>query len=325
MDSANTVFDILAALFPRETGVRDRVLEHGDCGVAPTVPSYRPPLSGSACGPALGAAGISTQGVKKKKYLPPGAGAGVCPASAPCCLSTLDSGLVKAGCRAYWPAYNSSGCPVPAGSLPTVQLVVASRGAAQDPKPIVNAGRPPESPPSPEPPPVSAFAHAGVGCADSLPEGLPPWVADGGCSAKLGRLSEGSSHVSAANGRKGSGAPPGDGDYEIKTLAFLVDMFNTVEADLVADVLRACQSNCEAAIASLMDLQARARPPCFGPWCWKAPCLSAAKTLLVCSAGVGGPECAGAWKQACHACVATCFCEKVFARCCPIARTGVSC
>ena len=43
-------------------------------------------------------------------------------------------------------------------------------------------------------------------------------------------------------------------------LTFLVEMFNKTEAALVADVFRACNGDHDAAMQSLMDMQARGSP-----------------------------------------------------------------
>ena len=67
---------------------------------------------------------------------------------------------------------------------------------------------------------------------------------------------------------QGGGSSAGEGCEAADKLTFLVEMFNRTEAALVADVFRACNGDPDAAMQSLMDMQARASaaggqaPPC---------------------------------------------------------------
>lgn len=49
-----------------------------------------------------------------------------------------------------------------------------------------------------------------------------------------------------------------EGSEGADKLTFLVEMFNKTEAALVADVFRACSCDHDAAMQSLLDMQARA-------------------------------------------------------------------
>ena len=65
-------------------------------------------------------------------------------------------------------------------------------------------------------------------------------------------------HASAA--WQGRGRSTSEGSEPADKLTFLVEMFNKTEAALVADVFRACNGDHDAAMQSLMDMQARAPP-----------------------------------------------------------------
>jgi hypothetical protein len=186
-------------------------------------PAYEPPMLGGARGRA--SAGAEPR-AGKGRYSPPVGGA----AGAAVAGAGPAQPAAPARCRAYWPACEACGPPVPVAGAPAVAAPAAA-----------------PRPDTPPPQPPARGAARGRGPAPAAP---PP--VDRAWPDDAPRRPPAGASVTAARG--GAEAEAGDAG---QALAFLVDMFDTVAPDLVADVLRACAGDFDAALVGLMDLQAR--------------------------------------------------------------------
>jgi hypothetical protein len=186
-------------------------------------PAYEPPMLGGARGPA--SAGAEPRAVKGRYSPPVGGAAGAAAAGA-----GPAQPAAPARCRAYWPACDVSGPPVPVAGAPAVAAPAAA--------------------PRPDTPPPRPRARGAARVPAPAPA-APPLVNGAGPDGASQRPPAGPGVTAARGGAEVEAVDAG------QALAFLVDMFDTVAPDLVADVLRACAGDFDAALVGLMDLQAR--------------------------------------------------------------------